>query len=63
MNTQKVDTVTVADLKRTYLTRNGERQAVLTRYDARTWQQLSPATVIESTLPKIDEKVNLDHRL
>ena len=57
MKTQKVDTVTVAILKRVYHTREGERQAVLTRYDARTWQELAPATVIESTLPKFDEKV------
>ena len=59
MKTQQADTVTVVSLKRVYLTREGERQAVLTRYDARTWQELSPATVIESTLPKFDEKVIL----
>ena len=59
MKTLKADTVTVVSLKRVYLTREGERQAVLTRYDARTWQELSPATVIESTLPKFDEKVIL----
>ena len=57
MKTQKVDTVTVVILKRVYNTREGQRQAVLTRYDARTWQELAPATVIESTLPKFDEKV------
>lgn len=57
MKTQKVDTVSVATLKRVYQTREGERQVVLRRYDARTWQELSPATVIESTLPKFDEKV------
>ena len=59
MKTQQADTVTVVSLKRVYLTREGQRQAVLTRYDARTWQELSPATVIESTLPKFDEKVIL----
>ena len=59
MKTQQADTVTVVSLKRVYLTREGERQAVLTRYDARTWQELSPATVIESTLPKFDDKVIL----
>ena len=62
MKTQMVDTVTVATLKRVYQTREGERQAVLTRYDARTWQELSPATVIESTLTKFDEKVKPDLR-
>lgn len=59
MKSQQADTVTVVSLKRVYQTREGERQAVLTRYDARTWQELSPATVIESTLPKFDEKVIL----
>lgn len=59
MKTQQADTVTVVSLKRVYLTREGERQTVLTRYDARTWQELSPAIVIESTLPKFDEKVIL----
>lgn len=59
LKTQQADTVPVVSLKRVYLTREGERQAVLTRYDARTWQELSPATVIESTLPKFDEKVIL----
>ena len=59
MKTQQADTVTVVSLKRVYLTREGQRQAVLTRYDARTWQELSPATVIESTLPKFDDKVIL----
>lgn len=59
MKTQQADTVTVVSLKRVYQTREGQRQAVLTRYDARTWQELSPATVIESTLPKFDDKVIL----
>ena len=56
MKTQKVDTVTVVTLKRIYNTREGQRQAVLTRYDTRTWQEMAPVTVIESTLPKFDEK-------
>ena len=60
MKTQKVDTTTVVDFKRIYFTRSGERQVVLTRYDARTWHELSPAIVIESTLPKFDEKVKPD---
>lgn len=59
MKTQQADTVTVVSLKRVYKTREGQRQAVLTRYDARTWQEFSPATVIESTLPKLDDKVIL----
>ena len=62
MKTQKVDTVMVVDLKRVYQTREGERQTVLSRYDARTWQELTSATIIESTLPKFDEKVKPDHR-
>ena len=63
MKTQKVDTITVATLKRIYNTREGERQAVLTRYDTRTWKELTPATVIESTLPKFDEKVTPNSKL
>ena len=60
MRLQKADTTAVIGLKRTYATAAGERQSVLSRYDARTWQELSPATVIESTLPKFDEKIKSD---
>ena len=57
LKTQQADTVTVVDFKRTYTTREGERQTVLTRHDARSWQELCPPTVIESTLTRFDQKV------
>ena len=60
LRTLKEDTTTVADLKRIYLTRDGQRQVVLSRHDASTWSELTAPRVIESTLPKFDEKVISD---
>lgn len=57
MQLQRADTTAVVCFKRVYTTLSGERQAVLTRYAARTWEELSPATVVESTLMRIDEKI------
>ena len=60
MKMEKADTMTVICLKRTYTTLTGEHQSVLTRYASRSWEELSPATVIESTLRRIDEKLKSD---
>lgn len=57
MKVQKADTTAVVFVKHTYQTVGGEHQALLTRYDARSWQELSPATVLESTLPGLFEKL------
>ena len=52
MRLQKADTTATVCMKRTYNTAGGGQQTLLTRYDARTWAELSPATVVESTLQR-----------
>lgn len=60
MKMPAADTAAVVCMKRVYTTLTGERQTVLTRYAAGSWEVLSPATVVESTLRRIDEKAKSD---
>lgn len=57
MKVQKADTTAIVLVRHIYHTTGGEHQTLLTRYDARSWQELSPATVLESTLPNLFEKL------
>jgi len=50
------DTMTVVDMKHTYNIIGGQQQTLLTRYNAKSWQVLLPARLIESTLNRFDER-------
>lgn len=54
----KADSVpaNTVSVKRVYTTGSGGRQTVLTHYDARSWKTLEPATIVESTISRTDEK-------
>lgn len=61
MKIHQADTIAVIDVKRTYNTISGQHQTLLTRYHARTWQELAPPIVVASTLPRFDEQVMSDN--
>lgn len=57
MKMETADTTAVISVKRVYTTLTGERQCVLTRYAAPSWEELMPAAVVESSLQRKMEKL------
>lgn len=57
MKTLKADTTTIINVKRIYHAMGDGKQAVLTHHEARTWRQLSPAAVVESTIQEPAKKI------
>jgi len=58
MKMAQADTAAVVRVKRTYTTATGEHAAVTATYGAPSWTLLEPARTTETTLYRLDEKVN-----